>query len=216
MIQSWYRIQFYPSDFLNLVYRYYAAHGTSYICTYYHLDIPHSCADLKTLDDAAYHVTGDLSGLVWEKILFLPIYNTAVVNPAFSGDERGFGKFEQNSELNFPTLYGLTPTTYDFIYFTEPIIEKNSTPKGYPLFRVVNFDRATNSLFDFFKIYLKVHYLKKQEVEGQISQIYSFVDYQKQVYKLDNAITMTKQMEKNTKLELNNFYDQNFGYYIGA
>jgi len=215
MIQSWYRIQFYPSDYLNLVYKYYASHGTPYPCTYYHLDIPHSCADLKNLDDAAYHVVGDLSGLVWEKISFLPVYNTATISPTFTGDERGFGKFDQNTEFNYPSLYGITPTTYDFVHFVEPALQNNTDP-GYPLFRIVNFDRATNSLFDFFKISLKVHYITKQQIEEQISQTYSYMDYQKQIYTLSDSTTMLRLMQKNTKIELNSFYDQNFGYYIGA
>jgi len=216
MIQSWYRLQFYPSDFLNLVYKYYAAHGTAYICTYYHLDIPHSCLDLKTFDAASYHITGDLSGLVWEKLSMFPIYNTSTVNPTFTADERGFGKFDQNTDLNFPTLYGLTPTALDFIYFTEPIIEStDNTSKDHSLFRIVNFDRATNTLFDFFKVSLKIHYIKKSEIENQISQVYTFFDYQKQIYKLDYATTMLKQMEKNVKIPLNNYFDQGFGYYTG-
>ena len=82
-MQNWLRLYHYPADYLNLVYRYYAAHGIAYICTYYHLDIPNSTLDTEILDAGSYEIIGDLSGLVWEKITMLPIYNTDQIQPSF-------------------------------------------------------------------------------------------------------------------------------------
>ena len=71
-MQKWTRLNFYVEDFLNLVYRYYNEHGIAYVCTYYHLDLTNSICDKEILNGASYETIGDLSGLVWEKILMLP------------------------------------------------------------------------------------------------------------------------------------------------
>jgi len=55
--QNWLRIFFYPKQFLELVYRFYAAHGIAYICTYYHLDIENSILDRDILDSGSYEKT---------------------------------------------------------------------------------------------------------------------------------------------------------------
>lgn len=216
MIQNWYNLRHYPADYLNLVYNYYATCATSYLCTYYHLDIPHSCADVTQLDAASYHMTGDLSGLVWEKITMFPIYNTEQIIPPFTADERGFGKFDQRSSFNFPTLYGITPTTHDYIFFEELVLNTNQESVSYPIYRVDNFEKATDSLITFWKLYFKSNYLTKDQLEEHVRQVYSFVDYQKKIYALDDSITLYKQMEKNEKIDLGQFYQKQFGYYVGT
>jgi hypothetical protein len=214
-MQNWLRLQHYPADYLNLVYRYYAAHGIAYICTYYHLDIPNSTLDKEVLDAGSYETIGDLSGLVWEKIAMLPIYNTDQIQPAFLADERGFGKHEQTTMLNFPTLYGIQPTAKDFIHFEELPLNNGNTPNvESPMYQVVNFEKATNTFFSFWKVAAKVSFYTKPQVEANVREVFAFVDYEKQIYQIDTAQMLFKLLEKNTKLGTNKFYRDQVGWYF--
>lgn len=215
-MQNWFRLYHYPKDYLNLVYRYYAAHGIAYVCTYYHLDIPNSTLDLDVLDAGSYEIIGDLSGLCWEKITMLPIYNTDNIQPVFNADERGFTKHEQVSTLNFPTLYNIQPTARDFVIFDELVINENEQPANSPIYQVVNFEKATNSFFSFWKVNLKVSHYTKSQLETQIRECFSFVDYEKQIYQISNASMLYKLMNKNKSLETNDYFKHNIGYYFGV
>jgi hypothetical protein len=214
-MQNWLRLYHYPSDYLNLVYRYYAAHGIAYVCTYYHLDIPNSTLDLDVLDAGSYEIVGDLSGLVWEKIVMLPIYNTDQIQPAFTADERGFGKHEQTTNFNFPTLYNIQPTARDFIHFEElPLNEGNAPNVDNPIYQVINFEKATNSYFSFWKVAAKVSWYKKSQIEANVRETFAFVDYEKQIYQIDTAQMLFKLLEKNSKLGTKKFYREQVGWYF--
>ena len=176
-MQNWLRIYHYPRDFLELTYRYYAAHGRAYICTYYRLDIPSSGLDLDMLDAGAYETTGDLSGLRWEKIAMLPIYNTEQIQPIFTADERGFGKFDQNSTFNIPSIYGIVPTAKDFVIFDETIVNQDGENATSPVYQVVNFEKATNVYITFWKMNIRESYHHKDEIEAQSREAFSFFDY---------------------------------------
>ena len=214
-MQNWARIQQYPADYLNLVYRYYASHGIAYICTYYHLDIPNSTLDKEVLDAGSYETIGNLSGLCWEKITLLPIYNTEQIQPAFSADERGFGKHEQVTSLNFPTLYNIQPTARDFIHFEElPLNQGNLPSTEAPLYQVINFEKATNTFFSFWKVNAKVSWYTKSQIEANVREVFAFVDYEKQIYQIDTAQMLFKLLEKNTKLGTNKYYREQVGWYF--
>jgi hypothetical protein len=214
-MQNWFRLQHYPADYLNLVYRYYAAHGIAYICTYYHLDIPNSTLDLDQLDAGSYEIIGNLSGLVWEKIVMLPIYNTEQIQPSFSADERGFGKHDQITALNFPTLYNIQPTSRDFIHFEElPLNDSNAPNVESPMYQVVNFEKATNTFFSFWKLSAKVSWYTKPQLEQNVREVFAFVDYEKQIYQIDTAQSLFKLLEKNSKLGTNKFYRDQVGWYF--
>jgi hypothetical protein len=216
-MQNWLRLQHYPADYLNLVYRYYAAHGVSYICNYYHLDLPSSTADLEVLDSGAYEVLGELSGYCWEKITLLPIYNTEQIQPVFEADERGFGKFNQSSSLNFPTLYNIQPTATDFIQFVEPKLNESDAPSiDSPLYRVVNFEKATNSFFSFWKLSLQVSEFTLTKLEKQLRAIFSFVDYEKQIYDIDTATLIYRLLDKNQTSKVKDYYNERIGFYFNS
>lgn len=215
-MQNWLRLYHYPSEFLELVYRYYAAHGVAYICTYYHLDIPRSIADVSVLDAASYHEVGDLSGLTWEKITLFPIYNTDQIQPTFMGEERGFGKFDQISGFNFPEIYGLVPTTHDHVFFEELVLNNDRQPVNHAMYRVKNFEKATNTFVTFWKVSLKVDWKTKTQIEDHVFRVYSFFDYEKRIYPLDTATSLYTLLEKNEALGHNNFFKDTVGYYFGT
>jgi len=214
-IQNWMRIHQYERDYFNLIYRYYSAHATAYICTYYHLDIPNSCLDTTVLDAGAYERIGNLTGLVWEKITLFPIYNTSTINSNFLADERGFGKFDQQTEFNFPSVYGITPTTLDLVYFEVLILNENQQTQNKSLYHITNFEKSTNTDFTFWKVLLKIDDDKKDQLELQLNKNLTFVDYEKTIYTINKSINLYTQLQKNANLNLNEYYLKNIGYYTG-
>jgi hypothetical protein len=179
------------------------------------LDIPNSTLDKEVLDAGSYEIIGDLSGLTWEKIVMLPIYNTEQIQPAFLADERGFGKHEQVTNLNFPTLYNIQPTARDFIHFEElPLNDGNIPNVESPMYQVVNFEKATNSFFSFWRVAAKVSWYTKPQLDANVREVFAFVDYEKQIYQIDTAQTLFKLLDKNTKLGTNPFYRHQVGWYF--
>ena len=132
------------------------------------------------------------------------------------GDERGFGKFDQTSAFNFPTLYGITPTEHDRIYFEELVLNDDEEPVQRPLYRVTNMEKATNSQVSFWRIKLESDFYTVSQIDTQVREIYSFVDYEKQIYQLSDAMSLIRQLDKNTEIGLFDYFDKNFGYYVGT
>lgn len=214
-MQNWLRQQKYPRDFLEFVYEYYAKHGVAYICTYYHLDIPNSDLDKTELEAGSYEIIGDLSGLKWEKITLLPIYNTESIQPSFMADERGVGKFDQTTSFDVPSTYGITPTFTDFVLFDEIILNDGgvSTDTS-PIYRVSNIEKATNTQISFWKMTLNISQFTKTQLDSQTRETYSFVDYEKQIYQIDDATEMYTLLSKNNSLDLKSRFKDSLGLYV--
>jgi len=217
--QNWERLHYYPNDYLNLVYNFYARHKTdAFLCTYYRLDLQNSVCDKTLLDAAAYEETGDLSGLVWEKILLFPVYNVEYIDTSFIADERGFGQFEQVSSFNFPNTYDFYPTTWDYVNFQAIVLNKNQEEnKPDPsLYRVVHIGSSTNTFITFWKVNLKSHHTRIFEIENQVRETFAFFDYEKRIYPAESEVTLYNMIKKNSELQLNNYYKENLGFYFGA
>ena len=213
-MRKWYSIRKYSQDYLNLVYKYYAAAGISYVCTYYKFDIANSTIDKDQLEGGAYTPTGDLSGNKWVKILFFPAYNIEQINVGFTADERGFGKFDQVSAFNFPTIYGLIPGVHDMVLFDEIGLNKDFSESQGPLYQVRNVEKATNTEITFWRVNLGVFDKRKNDIEENTHDVYTFFDYEKKIYRAEDARTMLTLMEKSNKLPINNYYIQNCGFYF--
>ena len=226
-MQKWFSIRQYTHDFLELVYRYYAEAGISYVCTYWSLNLPMSVADTEILDGLTYETTGELSGLLWDKILFFPVYNVETVQNTFVADERGMGKFDQVTSFNFPTEYGIKPRIHDFVMFEEPILRdeheqeyklksiteyyRNTKP---PIYQVNHFEKATNTDTTFWKVNLKIGYQNAHQLDQQLSGHFTYFDLEKKIFETEDANFMFKMMEKNRKLDGNDFWRQHCGFYF--
>lgn len=208
-MQRWLRVHQYAKEYLKWVYKQYASHGIAYLCTYYNLDLVNSVYDGNILDGAYYRRTGNLSpksgiqgsasGLKWRKIIFLPVYNIETITPTFSADEEGFTKKDQVSAFNFPTEYKIQPMPHDFVRFEQdPIDPKNN---NFPLYQVVNFEKATNTDVSFWKVSLKIDYKKESDYENHISQTCVFFDYTKHIYEINKGTFLYKLLERNRNLE---------------
>lgn len=226
-VQKWYSIRQYTRDYLELVYRFYAESGISYICAYYNLNLPQSVTDLEILDGGSYETTGDLSGLLWNKILLFPVYNVETVQNTFVADERGMGKFDQVSSFNFPTEFGLKPRIHDFVQFEEIILddEHNQVYKlqsitdhyrqtKKPMYQIVHFEKATNTDVTFWKVNLKISHQTAKDVDSQLSGHFTFYDLEKHIFKTEETSFLFKMLEKNQKLDGNDFYRERCGFYF--
>jgi len=223
-MQKWFSIREYSHDYLQSVYRYYADCGISYICTYYHLYLPTSTFDADVLDAGSYELTGDMSGMRWNKILLFPVYNIEQIQNQFTADEKGFGKFDQVSSFNFPSIYGISPQIHDFVQFEETILNDNNDQynlgiidndhsSNLPIYQIINFEKATNTSVSFWKCNLKISHYKEQELDQQINNNYTFLDLEKRIYESSDAAMLYSILEKNKSLDGNIYYKPDSGFY---
>lgn len=215
-MQNWLRQTFYPEEYLKTVYKYYASHGVAYVCTYYHMDYELSKIDKNEMGGGPYEMAGDLSGVVWKKINFLPVYNIASIQPRFSSDEKGMTKSDQTSEFNFPTEYGIQPTTFDHVMFEMPVLNNPEKANLHTLYQVVNFEKSTNTDITFWKVPLKVTFITKERIEKQVSNTFTFVDYEKKIYQSDDAVLLMNMLKDLDENLLNKYYSNNSGLYLGV
>lgn len=215
-MENWYRFYFYPDEYLKTVYQYYAVHGVAYPCTYYHCDLEHSIYDNDMLDAASYETLGDLSGLVWEKINLLPIYNCEIMSPSFTVDEKGVTKSNQETSFNIPTEYNIFPTNFDYIYFYP--FDSNEKNKTENFYRIKHFERATNTDITFWKIYVTTSHHLKNQIDKQIIKNLTFIDWLKAIYSNEQSIQIINQLEQTKENDkfFDEFYSPNSGLYFGA
>lgn len=214
-MQNWLRVQFYPNEYLNLVYNYYAVHGVASICTYYHADIDTSILDDKELIGGYYELTGKLTGVKFQKIDFLPIYNLEGIQPRFSADEKGMTKSDQITSFNMPTSYNIIPTMMDHVIFDALPIRETSD-NLIPAYQITNMEKSTNTNISFWKTQLKVTHRTKQEFDLQTEETFTFFDYEKKIYKSTDAIFLYNLLLQNDQNTLNKYYSKNSGLYLGV
>ena len=214
-MQNWLRYQFYPNEYLNLVYNYYAVHGVASICTYYHVDIDTSILEDKELQGGYYELTGKLTGAKFQKIDFLPVYNAEGIQPRFSADEKGMTKSDQMSTFNIPSSYNIIPTMMDHVIFDALPLRKTSD-NLITAYQITNIEKSTNTDISFWKAQLKVSHRTKKDFDLQTSETFTFFDYEKKIYKSDDAIFMYNLLLQNDQNTLNKYYSKNSGLYLGV
>lgn len=207
----------YVNDYFDLVNRYYASWNFGrFVCTYYNLDIENSHIDENKLSGGTYEMVGELSGWRWRKILDLDIngLETLPTNP--TTDERGVTMTDKMTTTTFPKTYGIIPQVHDFVCFSEVHTDDNYILRDPPLYEVVNIERSNDMDVCVFKISLKVSYVRKSQIEKQLSELTHFMDYEKRLYPIDDAIAMQTIMWQNSeaKHKRNVTFDQNSGLYI--
>jgi hypothetical protein len=224
-MQKWFSISEYSRDFLRLVYRYYADCGISYVGTYYSLNIPVSTTDLSILDGGSYELTGDMSGLMWNRIFMFPLYNIEYISNNFTADEKGFGKFDQVSSFNFPSIYGIKPQPHDHVIFEETIlnndndeyflgIDQTGHNNDTPVYQIINFEKATNTSVSFWKCSVKITHRKERNFDAHIYENYVFVDLEKKIFNSEIGTFLFNLTDRNKKLQGNRFFKENIGYYL--
>lgn len=212
--QKWFNINSYPSDYYELLYQYYSTMGKPLPVTYYHYDLPNSVTDTEVLDAGSYELLGELSGNLWKKIILFPVFQTEQFSWNFNANEMGMGKFDQLSSVYIPSIYEIYPRIHDFIVFDHPEKRNNPYETKNPLMEVVNLEKASTGELTFWKLSIKPARHAKGEIEHQLSGNYTFIDYEKKIYRADDALYLAKMAAKNKSLEFDNFFNKRTGLYM--
>ena len=212
--QKWFQINQYPMDYFELLYQYYSTAGIRTPVTYYNLDLSNSTIDCDLLGAGSYEQMGNLSGYLWKKILMLQVYNFEQMNFTLNADERGTGFHDKQSTLFIPTFYEFRPMIHDMIIYDQITWRSDPFQADIPLYEVVNMEKASTAEISFWKLTLKGTHRRKEEIEEQLSGNFTFVDYEKQIYRTSDAIAMAKTQLNNTQLPINDFFKENVGLYV--
>jgi len=214
-IQKYERVYEYISDYHKLLYDFYSKHAVSFLVTYYHLNVDETIWDDNKLLGGAYEDFGSLTGVMYDKILLLPVYFMEDVATAFDGQEIGYVK-EGNTSLTIPSTYGFTPYPGDIIKFDQTFLKQ--TNDTYPLFRIEGVEKSVNTDFTFWK--LIAHQYQSRTTanieERQLNRVLTFLDYDKKIHLLNDSTYITRLLIKNENLRstLKDLYDDNSGLYF--
>jgi len=211
--QRYEQLYFYIHEYQSLIYDYYSKHVLAFLTTYYNLDVPDTVWEDDLLYGGPYEFTGDLSGVKRNKILLLPVFFTEDVSTAFDGQETGYNK-ENITSLIIPSTYGIIPYPNDIIKMEQEYLRP--TNDTYPVFQVTGVELSVNTDRRFWK--LKVETMQSvglPEVEEQVENIYSFVDYDKKIHTLADSQFIAKLLSKDSNLRsiLTDLHDKRTGYY---
>jgi hypothetical protein len=212
-MQLYNRMYDYISDYQRLVYDVYSKHAISYPVTYYHLDKTTLVWDDKNLMGGYYERIGELSGLKWDKILFLPIYHTEEMIAQWSADDIGYVA-DTETYMVIPESYGFIPYPNDVVKFDQLYLP--SPDNKCSIYTCTGVSKSTTDKV-FYKVHLQVEQSRTPaDMDMQLSNIYSFFEYTKKIYTLSDASFLTKMMSKNQQLKnnLKSKYDNNTGYYF--
>lgn len=213
-MQNYSRIYDYIHEYQRLVYEYYSVHGVAFLVTYYNIDPNNTIWDNENLLGGSYERIGDLTGMRFRKILSLPVYWFDDVQSVFDGQQIGYIK-EGQSTMVFPSSYGITPYPGDFVKFEQSFLRP--TNDVYPVFVVGGVEKSANTDKTFWKTNIQVREsLKTSDVDAQVTDILSFVEYDKKIHRLDDAASIARTLIKNDNLSirLKSLYDTNSGFYF--
>jgi len=213
-IQNYTRIYDYISDYQRLLYDFYSKHAVAFQVTYYNHDTENTVWDNDQLFDGSYEITGELSGRSWNKILLLPVYFMEEINTVFDAQDIGYVKDGRTSFV-IPNTYGITPYPGDFVKFDQTFLRQ--TNDIYPIFRIEGVEIHPNTDYRQWKLTAHVYQSETTaHLEPQVTNTYSFVDYDKTIHTLADAQFLTRMLVKNEQLRANlkDYFDQNSGFYF--
>ena len=213
-MQKYERLYSYVNEYQDLVYRFYSKDAVAFLTTYYNLNKDTTIWDDEKLMGGAYEDVGNLSGMRWNKILLLPVYFIEDVTTIFDGQEIGYVK-EGETSIVIPSSYGIIPYPNDKIKLEQSYLRP--TNDTYPIYQVSGVEKSTNTETTFWKLKLEVDqsYLTT-DLDLQVSDIYTFLDYDKKIHTVADASFLTKMLSKNNELRgrLKSLFDDNSGYYL--
>lgn len=214
-MQNYTRIYDYIHDYHKLLYDFYSKHAVSFLVTYYHLNVDETIWDNNKLFGGSYENIGSLTGIMYDKILLLPVYFMEDVTTAFDGQDIGYVK-EGVTTLTIPSTYGFIPYPGDIIKFDQTFLK--ITNDTHPLFRIEGVEKSVNTDYTFWKLHAQ-QYQSRTTTDLELNQLNRtlvFFDYDKKIHLLNDAEYLTKILLKNKNLRavLKDLYDSNTGIYF--
>jgi len=213
--QKYERLYGYIHEYQQLVYDFYSKDVVSFLTTYYHIDTADTVWDNDNLFGGSYDRVGTYSGVKWNKILLLPIYYSEDISTIFDAQDIGYIK-ENETNFTIPSTYGFVPLPNDKVKLEQAYLRP--TNDVYPIFNVTGVEKSVNTDRTFWKLKVRVEQsITETQLDLQVSNTYSFLDYDKQIHTLDDAQFMTRLLSKNEAIKgciTNNLYDKRSGYYF--
>lgn len=213
-MQYYKRIYDYAREYFQTIYTVYARHGTAFQITYYKINQDETIWDNEKMMNGPYEWVGDLSGVRFDKILYLPIYWITEINNVFEAQDIGLVN-EDDFDFVMPSEYKIDPIEGELIKLDQTVID--TTNDDYPLYKLSGKKKQTHQDLCYWQCHANVFQSTTEtEVEKQVVNTYAFYDYTKKIYMLDDTISMTNLLSKNDTIRqrLNNLYDRNSGYYF--
>lgn len=215
-MQPWIRRMNYIQDWYSTQNEMYAKEAPAYPVDYYSLDLEKSVYD-KELMGGSYekYGVGQLSGMVWKKIQLLPVYYVEQIQPMYNADEKGLTlKDSELSGLVIPSIYGIKPTEWDFIHFSQKFMFDASDFT--PIFVMKNLELSTYGSVNYYKVTLKVTDSQTLPLlNQQLSGIYMFLEFTKRIHEIQTASLLLKLQNKHENLskKLERFF-HSIGIYL--
>lgn len=214
-IQNYERLYQYVHEYQNLLYDYYSKHVVRFLVTYYNLNVDETIWEDEDVFGGAYEDTGDLSGLKRNKILLLPVYYPEEVNTAFDGEDIGYNKNTETT-IVIPSTYDFKPYPNDVLKFEQSFLRP--TNDTYPLYEVTGVEIHPNTDRRYWRLKCRVFQSETLDsVDEQVENIYSFVEYSKQIHTLADAQFISRLLYKDSLLRpmmKDNLYDERSGFYF--
>lgn len=213
--QKYERIYDYIHEYQRLVYDFYSKDVVAFLTTYYHINTGTTVWEDENVFAGSYDRVGEFSGVQWNKILLLPVYYIEDINTAFDGQDIGYIK-ENETSFAIPSTYGFTPLPNDKIKMEQSYLRP--TNDIYPIFNITGVEKSANTDRTFWKLKVKIEQsITQSQLELQVSNIYSFFEYDKKIHTLEDAQFMSKLLSKNEDLKAcitQNLYDPRSGFYF--
>lgn len=213
--QKYERIYDYIHEYQRLVYDFYSKDVVAFLTTYYHINTGTTIWEDENVFAGSYDRVGEFSGVQWNKILLLPVYYIEDINTAFDGQDIGYIK-ENETSFAIPSTYGFTPLPNDKIKMEQSYLRP--TNDIYPIFNITGVEKSANTDRTFWKLKVKIEQsITQSQLELQVSNIYSFFEYDKKIHTLEDAQFMSKLLSKNEDLKAcitQNLYDPRSGFYF--
>lgn len=216
-MQSYIRRCNYAQSYYEYIYNIKAACFYGFPVNYYSIDWTESIYD-ETLMAGTYEKigVGDLSGIRWKKILQLPVREVEPITPTNNAGEKGLTMHESEiTSMVFPSQYGIKPYEWDIVHFTQNYMFPDIGDDA-PIFVVTNTDPATYGTMTEWKCRLKVAPFRLSDLKKQVSSEYMFLDYTKQIHRLDIATILLKLQQRSDSLseQTRDLFSDLSGFYI--
>lgn len=216
-MQNYERLYSYIYEYWKHLYDVYSLHGIAYLTTYYHVNVNRTVWDNEKLSGGAYEKIGDLSGIMWDRYLLLPVYFVTELDQTFDGQDIGYVN-EGGTQIVIPYSYGFVPLPMDLFKFDQHYLFNNESHDIYSLFVVDGVRKQAQADKTYWQLTCDVYRSKTiTDLEDhQVADSYAFFDYDKKLHSINDSISLTHMMSKSSDIRdrLKQLYDPNSGFYF--
>lgn len=213
--QKYSRIYEYIHEYQRLIYDFYSKSVVAFLTTYYHINTDDTVWDDEDMMGGPYDQLGPLSGVRWDKFLLIPVYYIEEVQTPFDAQETGLIK-ENETQFVIPSTYGFTPLVNDKFKMEQEWLKPNQDT--YPIFNVTGIEKSVNADRLFWRLKVEVFQsASSTQLDLQVSNVYTFYEYDKLIHTLDDAQFLTNLLTKNDILRdrcKQELFDCNSGFYL--